>query len=147
MKVDLALLVHLLNFLLLSIAVSIALRMPRASDTTRVRLLLSSAFLLMAISPLLDMYGHFARQGGGILEASDLLATISSALALAGVFLLRPIIAGRIQDKLNLHRQLDELQRFQRLAVGREMRMKELVVENERLLRQFDHTDPRKEAP
>jgi len=147
MTIDLALLVHLLNFLLLSIAVFFALRMPQATDTTRVRLLLTAAFLLMAVSPLLDLFGHFVRQGSSVLEASDLLATFSSVLMLAGVSLLPPIIAERQQDRLRLHQQLDELQRFHRLAVGRELRMKELVVENDRLRQQLDHTSPCKEMP
>lgn len=147
MVIDLALLVHLLNFLLFSIAVSIALRMPQASDMKRVRLLLAAAFLMMAVSPLLDLYGHLVRQGGSMLEASDLLTTLSSALILAGVSLLRPIIADRQQDRLRLHQQLDELLRFHRLAVGRELRMKELVAENTQLRYQLDRSGARQEAP
>ncbi|MFH2133832.1 MAG: hypothetical protein ABII81_01460 [Pseudomonadota bacterium] len=146
MVIDLALLIHLFNFLLFSIAVSIALRMPQASDMKLVRLLMAAAFVLMAVSPLLDLYGHLARQGQSMLEASDLLTTFSSALILAGVNLLRPIIAERYQDHLKLHRQLDELQRFHRLAVGRELRMKELVAENEQLRHQLEHADTRKEV-
>jgi hypothetical protein len=146
MLIDLALLVHLLNFLLFSIAVSIALRMPQASNMKRVRLLLAAAFMMMAVSPLLDLYGHILRQGSSVLEASDLLTTLSSVLILAGVSLLRPIIAERQMDHLRLHQQLDELQRFHRLAVGRELRMKELVAENEQLQHQIEHAGTRKEV-
>jgi hypothetical protein len=65
------------------------------------------------------------------------LATISSLLMLVGVFLLHRIVAERRETRLKLHQQLDELQRFYKLAVGRELRMKELVAENAALRRQL----------
>ncbi len=146
MTVDLELLIHLFNSVLLASAVFIALRMPRASGTSRVRLLLAAGFMLMAFSPLLDLHGHLSLQGKSMLEASDLLTTLSSILMLAGIYLLRPAITERQQYQLRLHKQLDELQRFHRLAVGRELRMKELVEENEKLQQQLKHANARKEV-
>lgn len=129
MDVNLGLLIHLFNFVLLAVAVAMALRMSRASAPAPAGALLSAAFVLMAATPLLDLYGHL--QGiGPMLEASDMLAMLSALLMLAGVYLLRGVAAKRQASRQKLHQQLDELQRFQRLAVGRELRMKELVAEN-----------------
>ena len=50
--------------------------------------------------------------------------------------------AARHQAQQKLHQQLDELLRFQKLTVGRELRMKELVEENAALRNQLDPTPP-----
>lgn len=139
MGVNLALLVHLLNFILLTMAVFIALRMVRIRDRVLTWRVLAAAFTLMAISPLIDLYGHLSQPDGQhMLEASDSLSTFSALLMLAGVILLRRIVAERTAIQQQMGRQLDELQRFHNLAVGRELRMKELVEENERLRKQLE---------
>lgn len=138
MAIDLGLLTHLFNFVLLSAAVVMALRLTRESGFALAWVVLTAAFILTAVSPLLDLYGHLYQQNHTIvLESSDVLATISALLMLVGVFLLRRIVAERSETRLKLHQQLDELQRFYKLAVGRELRMKELVEENAALRRQL----------
>jgi PAS domain S-box-containing protein len=115
MKVDLPLLIHLLNFLLLSVAASLALRLPRVSGSGWVRRLLTSAFLLMAVSPLLDLYGHFVDQGVCILEISDLIVTLSSALMLAGIILLPRIAFQRQKEQASLR----ESRQYHRILMER----------------------------
>ena len=138
---NLGLLIHLLTFVLLAAAVFMALRLIRSSGLVLAWLVLPAAFALMALSPLLDLYGHLYQQNHGvIIEASDVLYLLSALLMLAGVFLLRRIVAERGLVQQKLHQQLDELQRFQRVAVGRELRMKELVAENAALRAQLERT-------
>jgi len=137
MGVDLELLIHLLNFSFLTVAVVMAIRMVLRSGFMMTWIVLASAFILMAVSPLLDLYGHLYQQNHSIvLESSDVLAIFSSLLVLVGIYQLRRIIAERIEAQQKLHQQLDELQRFHRMAVGRELRMKELVAENAALREQ-----------
>ncbi len=136
---NLGLLIHLLNFALLAAAVFMALHMIRSSGLVLAWLVLAAAFILMAMNPLLDLYGHLYQQNHiVVIEASDVLDTFSAALMLVGVFLLRRIVAERRLVQQKLHQQLDELQRFQRVAVGRELRMKELVAENAALREQLE---------
>lgn len=137
MDSNLGMLVHLINFALLAAALLLLFRMIRNFGTELAWLLLAAAFLLMALTPLLDLYGHLTQQHHGmVIEFSDWLAIVSATLLLAGVFLLRRIVAERKQAQLQLLQQLDELQRFHRLAVGRELRMQALVAENATLREQ-----------
>ena len=64
-----------------------------------------------------------------------LIAIVSPALYL---LIFRPMRA----QQAGLERQLDELRRFQKLTVGRELRMKELVEENTALRNQIAAAQP-----
>ncbi|MDD2701949.1 MAG: hypothetical protein PHH36_12040 [Sideroxydans sp.] len=128
---NLGILVHLISFILLTAAFTLTLRMVRRSGPPLPWLLLAAAFVMLSIAPVLDLYGHYSRQPElGTIEPSDMLILLGALLMLPGVSLLRRIVADRQHDQMKLHQQLDELQRFHRLAVGRELRMQELVREN-----------------
>lgn len=131
MHVNLGLLIHLVNFTLFAMAAVVALRQFRTSDYMPVWLLLSGFLVLTAISPLLDLFEHLSISGDeNFVEWSDVLATLRGGLLVAGVHLLGRVMGERRIVQQQLREQLDELRRFQRLAVGRELRMKELVSEN-----------------
>jgi hypothetical protein len=87
-------------------------------------------FLIMSLmnSPYLE--GRLSASGETLLDATLLIAIISPALYL---LILRPMR----RQQAELERQLDELCRFQKLTVGRELRMKELVEENAALRKQI----------
>jgi len=77
------------------------------------------------------------------------LALSHGGIWLAGLLLLaasfrrdRRRAVERQLSQEKLQQQLDELLRFQRLTVGRELRMKELVEENTALRRQLDSAGP-----
>lgn len=144
MDVNLGLLVHLINFVLFTTAAVVALREFHVSEYMPVWLMLSGFLVLTAISPLLGLFEHLSVPGRSMVEWSDMLATLRGGLLVTGVSLLGRITAERRRSQLQLHEQLDELQRFQRLAVGRELRMKELVAENAALHEQLARAGERR---
>lgn len=143
MDVNLGLLVHLINFALFTTAAVVALRQFHVSEYMPVWLLLSAFLMLTAISPLLGLFEHLSTPGRSMVEWSDMLATLRGGLLVSGVYLLGKITDERQRAQQLLHEQLDELQRFHRLAVGRELRMKELQAENEALRGQLARLEER----
>ena len=65
-----------------------------------------------------------------------------SILVALGVHLMRKIFEERQLGAQKLQQQLDKLLRFQKLTIGRELRMKELVEENAALRNQLAATPP-----
>lgn len=143
MDVNLGLLVHLINFALFTTAAVVALRQFHVSEYMRVWLLLSAFLMLTAISPLLGLFEHLSTPDRSMVEWSDMLATLRGGLLVSGIYLLGQITGERQRAQQLLHEQLDELQRFHRLAVGRELRMKELLAENEALRGQLARPEER----
>ncbi len=143
MDVNLGLLVHLINFALFTTAAVVALRQFHVSEYMPVWLLLSAFLMLTAISPLLGLFEHLSTPGRSMVEWSDMLATLRGGLLVSGVYLLGQITDERQRAQQLLHEQLDELQCFHRLAVGRELRMKELQAENEALRGQLARLEER----
>ena len=70
-----------------------------------------------------------------LIDSIALTVIVSTALH---ILIFRPM---RYQQA-ELERQLDELRRFQKLTVGRELRMKELVEENTALRNQITAAQP-----
>lgn len=138
---SLGLMVHLINLFLQIVAVILAVRLIRLSGRTRAWVVLSCAFVLTAVHRFLDVLSHM-QSGGHELEWNDVVVTFSALLLVTGVYLIREIFEEREQARQTLQKQLDELQRFQRLAVGRELRMKELVEENTALRSQLATAKP-----
>lgn len=129
MENDPGLLVHLINFTLQIAAVVFALRMIPLSGRARAWLILSCSFMLTAVHRLLEVFIHMTN-GWQMLELNDVVVTFSALLLVAGIYLLRGIFEERQEAQQQLQQQLDKLLRFQKVSVGRELRMKELVKEN-----------------
>ena len=70
-----------------------------------------------------------------LVDSIVLTAIVSTALY---ILIFRPMR----EQQAELERQLDELRRFQKLTVGRELRMKELVEENTALRNQLAAAKP-----
>ena len=88
--------------------------------------------------PLERFYLHRGEHNINVLLSYGAIWLIG--LAALGVSYRRDIrmSAARRQAQQKLHQQLDELLRFQKLTVGRELRMKELVEENAAMHNQLD---------
>ncbi|MDP2695550.1 MAG: hypothetical protein Q8O58_11890 [Gallionella sp.] len=141
MENNLGLLVHLINFFLQIAAVVLALRLIRPSGKARAWVILSCSFILTVLHRLLDVLIH-VEKGERILEWNDVIVTFSLLLLVAGIYLIREIFVERTQAQQKLEDRLDELLRFQKLTVGRELRMQELVKENTALRQQIAAAQP-----
>jgi len=103
-------------------------------------IVLVSEYLIMALFAVIE--GAFP--GGdneqleevfNYLDPAILIAIASPALY---ILIFRPMRTQQVE----LERQLDELRRFQKVTVGRELRMKELVEENTALREKLVTTQP-----
>ena len=141
MENNLGLLVHLINFFLQVAAVVLALRLIRPSGKARAWVILSCSFMLTVLHRLLDVLIH-VENGEQTLEWNDVIVTFSALLLVAGTYLIREIFVERMQAQQKLEDRLDELLRFQKLTVGRELRMQELVKENTALRQQTAAAQP-----
>lgn len=119
---------HWLTVLLSVAAVAWAIYLIPLSGRVRAWLWLSAAFALLATERVFEMLAH-----GGILLTeknneivSDLLHLFATAGLLTGIICIRKIFLEYRTSRQQVGQQLDELQRFQRVSVGRELRMKEL---------------------
>lgn len=133
---NLGLLVHLVNFTLQIAAVVLALLLIPLSGRARAWIILSCSFVLTALHRLLDVSIHMMNDEQ-ILEWNDVIVTFSVLLLVTGIYLIRQVFEEQQQAQQKLQQHLDELQRFQHLAVNRELRMKELVEENAALRQQL----------
>lgn len=136
MENNLGLLVHLINFFLQIAAVVLALRLIRPSGKARAWVILSCSFVLTVLHRSLDVLIH-VEKGERLLEWNDVIVNFSLLLLVAGIYLIREIFVERTQAQQKLEDRLDELLRFQKLTVGRELRMQELVKENTALRQQI----------
>ena len=143
---NLGLLVHLVNFTLQIGAVVLALRLIPLSDRARAWIILSCSFVLTALHRLLDVSIHMMNHEQ-ILEWNDVIVTCSALLLVTGIYMIRQVFEERQQAQQGLQQQVGELQRFQRLAVGRELRMKELAEENAALREQLATGQPEGTPP
>lgn len=141
MENNLGLLVHLINFSLQIAAVVLALRLIRPSGKARAWVILSCSFMLTVLHRLLDVLIH-VENGERLLEWNDVIVTFSVLLLVAGIYLIREIFVERTQAQQKQEDRLDELLRFQKLTVGRELRMQELVKENTALRQQIAAAQP-----
>lgn len=143
---NLGLLVHLTNFIMQIAAVILALRLIPLSGRARAWIILSCSFVLTALHRLLDVFIHMINDEQ-ILEWNDVVVTCSVLLLVAGIYLIRQIFEERQQGQQKLQQQLDELLRFQKLTIGRELRMKELAEENTTLRNQIAAAQPGETKP
>ena len=138
------LLAHPLGAALQLLAVIWALRLIPLTGRAKAWLVFSVAFTLMGVRRILELLEHNNIIPSGIASdnLNDLIALITSILVVLGIYLIRGIFEERQQAQQKLQQQLDELLRFQKLTVGRELRMKELVEENAELRNQIAAAQP-----
>ena len=126
---------HGASVILSTVAAIMALYLIPLSGRVRAWLLLSTAFVMLSVERLSELLAH----AGMLLEAntqeiaSDILLFAVAACLLGGVFYIRDIFHVHNGERHKLMQQLDELQRFQQVTIGRELRMKELYEENQAL--------------
>lgn len=140
-------LIHLASLTLALAAATEALRLIRLTGHSHAWLFLALGFVLLAVERTLELFnGKVIGLGYSFHElASDVLMLCMAVLYLYGTRRMRAVFLEHRTAREALQHELDELQRFQRLTVGRELRMKELVEENAALrnrLAQPDDTPP-----
>lgn len=123
---------HLVSFLLVAAASVFVVYLIPVAGKAKAWLLLSAAFVLLACDRVLETLsftGEFLDVATYevVRDFSDVL--ISSCL-FASVLYIRALFVERHATRQALERRLDELQRFQQMSVGRELRMKALYEEN-----------------
>jgi len=135
-------LTHPLGIALQFLGVYWALCLIPLSGRSNAWLVFSAAFVLMGVRRVDELLEHFEIISPGTLTNNfdDLLSLLTSILMVMGIYLTRKIFEEHQQAQKTLRQQLDELLRFQKVTVGRELRMKELVEENTELRRQHDLT-------
>lgn len=123
---------HPLAVLVQLLAIFWALRLIPLTGKAKAWLTFSVAFALMGTLRLHEWLVHTLLIESWIIshETEGIIALFISVLIALGVFQTREVFLERIRATSQLDQQLDELQRFQRLAVGRELRMKALKEEN-----------------
>lgn len=119
---------HWMTVLLAVAAVAWAIYLIPLSGRVRAWLWFSASFVLIATERVFETLAH-----GGILLTeknneivSDALHLLAAVCLLTGIIYIRKIFLEYRTSRQQVERQLDELQRFQRVSVGRELRMKEL---------------------
>ena len=125
---------HLLSLVLASAAALFAIYLIPVAGKARAWLALSGACLALAINRVLETLSYT-----GVLRANhydvvhDVIDVFMAGCLLSGIYFIRGIFVERHTSRRQLERQLDELRRFQRVSVDRELRMKELYEENQAL--------------
>jgi len=96
---------------------------------------MSAAFFLFAIERTLELLVHkgMVMSDSSWEVVSDILHLAILGFLTAGIFLIRQIFVERENIKRKMLESIDELQRFHDATIGRELRMKELYEENQRL--------------
>lgn len=133
---------HPLAIALQLLAVIMALRLMPLTGRAKAWLAFSAAFALMGVRRIIESLEHNNVIPGGVTfdNLNDLIALAISILTVFGIYLIRGIFEERQQAQQKLQQQLDELLRYQKLTVGRELRMKELAEENAALRNQLAST-------
>ena len=135
------LILHLCGTILASAVALLALRLIPLTGKSKAWLLISTAVILMAIERVGELLAHAGMFGLAEYRMfADGLWIVIFALWLAGVLCIRAIFlelitakSALVKQKSAIEKQLDELQRFHNVSIGRELRMKELFDENQAL--------------
>lgn len=121
-----------LSVLLQVTAAIMALRLIPLSGRAGAWLLFSLVFLLMSLRRFISLLHEagFIDDPRSLHSLIEPLALLISILLVVAVHLTRGIFADLQKTRAQTEQQLDELRRFQKTVVGRELRMKELEEEN-----------------
>jgi hypothetical protein len=107
-----------------------ALRLIPVSGRARAWIIISLAFLLMMTRRLVGLLYESGVIDRATMElTAEVLALTISIMLAVGVYLIRGIFADLKRAHARLTEQLDELHRFQKVTVGRELRLKEIEAE------------------
>jgi mannose/fructose/N-acetylgalactosamine-specific phosphotransferase system component IIC len=131
-------LIHLASLTLALAAAAEAFSLIRLTGRSHAWLFFVLGFVLLAVERVLELFGGetMAMEYTFHESASDVLMLVMAVLYLYGIHQMRAVFLEHRATREAMQRELDELQRFQRLTVGRELRMKELVEENTALQQQ-----------
>lgn len=131
-------LLHLASLTLALGAAAAALRLIRLTGHSHAWLFLSLGFALAAVERTLELFSMqaLAQEYSFHELASDIIMLAMAALYLHGTHRMRAVFLEHHATREALRHELEDLQRFQRLTVGRELRMKELAKENAALRNQ-----------
>lgn len=130
---------HLTTVILSTVAAVCALYLIPLSGKAKAWLLLCAAFVLLSVERLSELMSH----ANMLLDThtqeviSDVLLAVVSVCLIGGVCYIRTVFILRNGERYKLEQQLDELQRFHQVTIGRELRMKELYEENQALKAQI----------
>ena len=134
---------HLTSFVLASLASVVAVYLIPVAGKAKAWLLLSAAFVLIACDRVLETISY----SGMFLDVAtyevvrDYSDVLISLCLFLGVIFIRALFVERRSDRRKLEQHLEELQRFQQVSVGRELRMKELYEENQALKARLEKTN------
>ncbi len=143
------LLTHSLAAVLQLFAIIWALSLIPITGNAKAWLAFSAGFLLMGVRRVIEWLEHNSLiiNNGLLNNLDDALALFTSVMFAIGIYLIRGIFEERLQAQHKLQQQLDELLRFQKVTVGRELRMKELAEENVTLRHQIADRQPGERQP
>jgi hypothetical protein len=121
-----------LSVLLQVTAAIMALRLIPLSGRASAWLLFSLVFLLMSVRRTISLLyeAGFIDDPQRLHALTEPLALVISVLLVVAVHLTRGIFADLAKSRAQTEQQLDELRRFQKSVVTRELRLKELEEEN-----------------
>ena len=125
-------LLHLVSLALALAAAAEALRLIRLTGHAHAWLFLALGIFLLGVERTLEMFLGQAMVSEYTFHelASDILMLAMAALYLYGIRRMREVFLEHRAIRKALQHELDDLLRFQRLTVGRELRMKALAEEN-----------------
>jgi len=125
--------IHVASLTLALAAAAESLYLIRLTGRSHAWFFLVFGFVLLAVERALELFsGQAAGSGYSFHEkASDVIILLMSAFYLYGIHHMRQVFLEHRATQEALQHELDDLKRFQRLTVGRELRMKELVQENQ----------------
>ncbi len=121
-------------------AAIMALRLIPLSGRATAWVLFSIVFLLMAARRVISLLHEagFIEDPKQLHSLTEPAALGISVLLVVAVYLTRRIFIELGQSRAQLENQLDELRRFEKVTVGRELRLKELEGGNARLKARLD---------
>ncbi|MBI5658062.1 MAG: hypothetical protein HZC43_00585 [Nitrosomonadales bacterium] len=126
--------IHPVAIALQLLAIFWALRLIPLTGKAKAWLAFTAAFALMGARRVIELLEHIGviqiEIGNAFDIMGEILALIISILVALGIYLIRGVFEERQQAQQKLQQQLDELLRFQKVTVGRELHMKELAEEN-----------------
>ncbi len=132
-------LIHTINLALALAAAVESVRLIRLTGRNHAWLYISAGLILLSVKRLIEMYVTEAGWGLDSFEDMlvDMLGLLMTVLFLVGIYRMRAVFAQHLATAAALREELDDLRRFERLTVGRELRMKELSDENSALQQQL----------
>jgi hypothetical protein len=125
--------IHLVSLTLALTAAAESLYLIRLTGRSHAWFFLVLGFVLLAVERALELFSGQAMDSGYSLHesASDVIILFMVAFYLYGIHHMRQVFLEHRATQEALQHELDELKRYQRLTVGRELRMKELAQENQ----------------